>query len=465
MSYHSFQKIVQDQQIEFIDFRFTDSVGRWQHITYTVEQVDENLLKDGIMFDGSSIVGWLSINESDMILMPDLTSMFVDPFTSLATLSVICDVIDPKTSKAYLRDPRSIAKKAEQYFLSSNIGNKVYFGPELEFFIFDDVRFNSSAYNSLIKITAESSPNSAAKKIKEGNYGHRPLSKDAYLRSQPVDSLHDIRSEMLVVLKSVGIIPLLHHHEVAPNQCELGMMFDSLTACADNVQKYKYVVHNVAHSYGKTATFMPKPIKGDNGSGMHVHQSIWQDKIPLFAGGDYAGLSQICLYYIGGIIKHAKALNAFTNPSTNSYKRLVPGYEAPVSLAYSACNRSASIRIPYSKSDAGKRIEVRFPDPTANPYLAFSAMLMAGIDGIINKIDPGEATEENIYHDESGKYPSVSASLEEALANLKNDCEFLKRGDVFTDDQIQAYIKIKQEEIDELATAPHPVEFKLYYSM
>jgi glutamine synthetase len=327
------------------------------------------------------------------------------------------------------------------------------------------VRFKTSAYNSLIKIEAESSPNSSAKKIKEGNYGHRPLAKDAYLRSQPVDSLHDIRSEMLVMLKSVGITPLLHHHEVAPNQCELGMMFEGLTACADNVQKYKYVVHNVAHSYGKTATFMPKPIKGDNGSGMHVHQSIWQDKTPLFAGDGYAGLSQICLYYIGGIIKHAKALNAFTNPGTNSYKRLVPGYEAPVSLAYSACNRSASIRIPYSKNEAGKRIEVRFPDPTANPYLAFSAMLMAGIDGIINKIDPGEAVNENIYHSKTGKYPSVSASLEESLMHLKSDCEFLKKGDVFTDDQIKAYIKVKQEEVDELATTPHPLEFKLYYSM
>jgi glutamine synthetase len=459
--------LMKENEIELIDFRFTDPRGRWHHTSYMANKINEDTFKDGIMFDGSSIPGCKAIEKSDMIMLPDPSTAFIDPFTAQPTLVIICDIIEPSTGEAYARDPRSTAKRAEQFLIGSNIGNKAFFGPELEFFIFDDVRYKTSMNKTFIEIDSEEGPYNSCKSYNAGNNGHRPLVKGGYFPVSPVDSLNDIRAEMLTMLKTVGLSPTLHHHEVAPSQCELGFDYDTLVATADNVQKYKYVIHNVAHSYGKTATFMPKPIKGDNGSGMHVHQSIWRDETPLFVGNNYANLSELALYYIGGIMKHAKALNAFTNPSTNSYKRLVPGYEAPTLLAYSAANRSASIRIPYVVNQKAKRIEVRFPDPTANPYYAFAAMLMAGIDGIINKIHPGDAIDKNLYElssQELKAVPAVSASLRESLEALSADREFLKRGNVFSDDQIDAYIALKKEEVDEVDSTPHPIEFSLYYS-
>ncbi len=454
--------------VQFVDFRFTDTKGKWQHTAQTVGNVNESTFKDGVTFDGSSISGWKEINESDMILKPDADSIFLDPFTAQPTAVVFCDVVDPITGKGYNRDPRTIAKKAEEYLVSSGAGDSAYFGPELEFFIFDDARFNVSMNGSYVSLDSEEGPYNSSRKYEMGNLGHRPRVKGGYFPVQPVDSFNDIRAEMVTVMKSIGLDPYLHHHEVAPSQCELGFTFSTSVQTGDNVQKYKYVVHNVAHSFGKSATFMPKPILGDNGSGMHVHQSIWKNKKPLFAGNKYAELSEICLHYIGGIIKHAKALNAFTNPSTNSYKRLIPGFEAPVLLAYSARNRSASIRIPYTFSTKAKRIEVRFPDPSANPYLAFSAMLMAGIDGIKNKIDPGKPSDKNLYdleQDELKKIPSVCGSLREALVALDKDREFLKKGGVFTDDMIDAYIELKMNEVYDEEHTPHPIEFLNYYSV
>ena len=463
-----FFNLIKSENIEFIDFRFTDTKGKWQHTTMSVDAVDESILSDGLMFDGSSISGWKNINESDMILQPDISSAVVDPFTSHPTLVVCCDVVEPSTGNGYERDPRSTAKRAEAYLQYSGVGDTAYFGPELEFFLFEDARFDVSMNGLFASVDSEEGPYNSGTEYGAGNLGHRPKVKGGYFPVQPVDSLHDIRAEMLNCLKNVGIEPLLHHHEVAPSQCELGFKFGTLVDTADNVQKYKYVVHNVAHSYGKTATFMPKPIKGDNGSGMHTHQSIWKGNKPLFAGSGYADLSETCLYYIGGIIKHAKALNAFTNASTNSYKRLVPGFEAPVLLAYSARNRSASIRIPYTSSPKGKRIEVRFPDPTANPYYSFAAMLMAGLDGIENKIHPGDAMDKNLYDlpaEELKDIKTVAGSLREALSALSQDREFLKKGDVFTDDQIDAYIDLKMEEVIDLEHTPHPIEFVNYYSV
>jgi len=460
--------LIKDNKVKFVDFRFTDTKGKWQHTTMASEEVDEAILTDGLMFDGSSISGWKTINESDMILQPDLDSAVVDPFTEQTTLLIFCDVIEPNTGSGYSRDPRSTAKRAEAYLAYSGIGDTAYFGPELEFFIFDDVRYAVDMSGSFISIDSKEAPYNSGRDYAEGNTGHRPKVKGGYFPVQPVDSLNDIRAEMLTVLRSVGIQSLLHHHEVAPSQCELGFKFSTLTETADNVQKYKYVVHNVAHNRGKTATFMPKPIKGDNGSGMHTHQSIWKGNKPLFAGSGYADLSETCLYYIGGIIKHAKAINAFSNASTNSYKRLIPGFEAPVLLAYSARNRSASIRIPYVANPKGKRIEVRFPDPTANPYFAFAAMLMAGLDGIENKIHPGEAMDKNLYDlppEELKDVATVSASLREALESLSKDREFLKKGDVFTDDLIDAYIDLKMEEVYDVDHTPHPIEFINYYSV
>ena len=426
------------------------------------------MFEDGVMFDGSSISGWKSINESDMILMPDASTAFLDPFAAQATMIIVCDVIEPSTGQSYGRDPRSTAKRAEAYLGNTRIGDTAYFGPELEFFVFDDVKFHLSGTGNSYEVDSEEMPKNTGKSYDTGNMGHRPGVKGGYFPVQPIDSLSDLRAEMLSVLGEVGIVPVIHHHEVAPGQCELGFDFSTLTATADNVQKYKYVVHNVAHSYGKTATFMPKPISGDNGSGMHCHQSIWKGGKPLFAGNGYADLSEMCLYYIGGIIKHAKALNAFTNASTNSYKRLIPGFEAPVLLAYSARNRSASIRIPYVASPKAKRIEVRFPDPTANPYLAFAAMLMAGLDGIENKIHPGDAMDKNLYDlppEELKDVPTVCGSLREALAALDADRTFLKKGDVFTDDQINSYIELKMHEVYNLEHTPHPIEFQMYYSV
>ena len=459
--------LIKEHDIQFVDFRFTDPKGKWQHTAYSAKKVDQNTFEDGIMFDGSSIAGWKSINESDMILMPDPSTVFIDPFTAQPTIVIFCDVIEPSTGQNYARDPRSTAKRAEQYLAYTGLADTAYFGPELEFFVFDDVRYKVSMNESFYALDSEESPINTGKVYETGNMGHRPGVKGGYFPVQPVDSLSDMRAEMISVMDTVGIVGVLHHHEVAPGQCELGFDFSTMTATADNVQKYKYVVHNVAHSYGKSATFMPKPIIGDNGSGMHVHQSLWKAGKPLFAGNGYADLSETCLYYIGGIIKHAKALNAFTNPSTNSYKRLIPGFEAPVLLAYSSRNRSASIRIPYVASPKAKRIEVRFPDPTANPYYAFAAMMMAGLDGIENKIHPGDAMDKNLYDlppEELKNVPTVSGALRESLAALSADRAFLKKGDVFTDDQIDSYIELKMEDVYAMEHTPCPVEFKMYYS-
>ena len=460
--------MIKEHDAQFVDFRFTDPRGKWQHTTYIADKVEEGTFEDGIMFDGSSIAGWKSINESDMILMPDTSTAFMDPFTAQPTIVITCDIIEPSSGQSYGRDPRTTAKKAEAYLKYTGIGDTAYFGPELEFFMFDDVKFESGMFGASYRIDSEENPNNSNRHYDHGNLGHRPGVKGGYFPVAPVDSAQDIRGEMLTTLKEVGITPVLHHHEVAPSQHELGFDFSTLTFTADNVQKYKYVIHNVAHTYGKTVTFMPKPVYGDNGSGMHVHQSIWKDGKPLFAGNGYADLSETCLYYIGGIIKHAKALNAITNASTNSYKRLVPGYEAPVLLAYSSRNRSASIRIPYVASPKAKRIETRFPDATANPYLAFSALLMAGLDGIENKIHPGEAMDKNLYDlppEELKDIPTVAGSLREACEALDKDRAFLKKGDVFSDDQIDSLIALKMEEVQKWEMAPSPMEFSLYYSV
>ncbi|MBI1275728.1 type I glutamate--ammonia ligase [bacterium] len=461
-------KRMRDEEIEFVDFRFTDTKGKLQHTAFSVKQVNAGTFEDGVMFDGSSIQGFKNINESDMILMPDAASAFIDPFTAQPTMNVFCDVIEPATGQGYVRDPRSTARRAESYLQETGLADTAYFGPEVEFFIFDDVRFDNNMRGSFYEIDSEEGPYNSGRNYEAGNFAHRPRVKGGYFPVQPVDSLSDIRAEMMSTLDMVGMESILHHHEVAPSQCELGFMFSTLMSSADNIQKYKYVVHNVAHSYGKTVTFMPKPIFGDNGSGMHCHQSLWKAGKPLFAGNKYADLSEMCLYYIGGIIKHARALNAFTNSSTNSYKRLVPGYEAPVMLAYSSRNRSASIRIPYVNSPNAKRIEVRFPDATANPYLALAAMMMAGLDGIQNKIHPGEAMDKNLYDlppEEASNIPTVCRSLREALESLDKDRAFLKKGDVFSDDQIDAYIALKMEEVLRWEMAPHPIEFDMYYSV
>lgn len=460
-------KLIKEQNIQYVDFRFTDPKGKWQHTGYDARQVDADIIKNGVMFDGSSIAGWKTINESDMILMPDADSAFVDPFASRPTVTVFCDVLEPDTGEGYRRDPRSTAKQAEKFLTETGIADTIYVGPEAEFFVFDDIRFDCQMNSSFYEIDSREGPYNSGKEFIEGNMGHRPKVKGGYFPVQPVDSLNEIRIEMLERLDEVGIVPILHHHEVAPSQCELGVKFSTLTGTADNIQKYKYVVHNVAEDYGKSATFMPKPIADDNGSGMHTHQSLWKDGNTIFAGDKYAGLSQECLWYIGGIIKHARAINAFTNPSTNSYKRLVPGFEAPVLLAYSSRNRSASIRIPHVHEEKAKRIECRFPDPSANPYYAFSAMLMAGIDGIKNKIDPGDAMDRNLYElseEELKDIPTVSRSLHMSLEALNADREFLLQGDVFTDDQIEAYIDLKMEEVLDWESSPHPIEFINYYS-
>lgn len=460
--------LIKENDIAFVDFRFTDPKGKWHHTCYTAKHVDEFLLKEGIMFDGSSIEGWKPINDSDMIIKADCNTAFIDPFTALPTLVIFCDIYEPVTGEGYDLDPRSTARRAEAYLKESKIGDKAFFGPELEFFVFDSARFEVSSHNSMVALDSEEGPYNSGRNYPSGNMGHRPKEKGGYFPVAPVDSLSDLRSEIATVLNEVGLDTILHHHEVAPSQNELGFNFDTLVKTADNVQKYKYVVHNVAHTYGKTATFMPKPILSDNGSGMHVHQSIWNKGKTLFSGDRYAGLSDTALYYIGGIIKHAQALNAFTNASTNSYKRLVPGFEAPVMLAYSERNRSASIRIPHTRTSKGKRVEVRFPDPTANPYYAFSSMLMAGLDGIKNKIDPGHAIDENLYalsEKQAAKIPCVSSSLRQALNALSNDRTFLTESGVFTDTQIDTYIALKMQDVDAWESAPHPIEYQMYYSV
>jgi glutamine synthetase len=461
-------EMIKENDIRFVDLRFTDPRGKWQHLTQAIVTVDEESLKEGFMFDGSSIAGWKAINESDMCLMPDLTTATIDPFFAQATLVLVCDVLEPTTGKPYNRDPRSTAKAAIEYMSNQGIGDTAFFGPEAEFFVFDDVKFDVQMNRGYYEVDSSEGPYNTARDYEEGTPGHRPGIKGGYFPVPPVDSEQDLRSEMLAVMEEMGVEVEKHHHEVAPSQHELGMKFGTLINTADSLQIYKYVVHQVASSYGKTATFMPKPVAGDNGSGMHVHQSIWKDNEPMFAGSEYADLSETCLFYIGGIIKHARAINAFSNSITNSYKRLVPGFEAPVLLAYSARNRSASCRIPFVNNPKGKRVEVRFPDAASNPYLAFSAMLMAGLDGIKNKIHPGEAMDQDLYElspDELKDIPTVCGSLREALNALDIDREFLTQGDVFDDDQIDAYIDLKMEEVLAFEQAPHPIEFKMYYSV
>ncbi|MCH4093432.1 MAG: type I glutamate--ammonia ligase [Acetobacter peroxydans] len=460
--------LIQEHAIELVDLRFTDTHGKWQHTCQHVSTIEEDSFTDGFMFDGSSIAGWKAINESDMVLLPDATSAVVDPFSARPQLILFCDIIEPSTGQPYNRDPRSTAKLAEQYLKSSGLGDTAFFGPEAEFFVFDNVQFGTGPNYGKYQLDSIEGPGASLKDFPEGNMGHRPCVKGGYFPVAPVDSESDLRAEMLATMGEMGLAIEKHHHEVAQSQHELGTKFETLVRAADFMQIYKYCVHNVAHSYGKTATFMPKPIFGDNGSGMHVHQSIWKDGKPTFAGNGYADLSDTALYYIGGIIKHAKALNAFTNPSTNSYKRLIPGFEAPVLLAYSARNRSASCRIPYATSPKAKRVEVRFPDPTANPYLAFSAMLMAGLDGIKNKIHPGDAMDKDLYDlppEELKQIPTVCGSLREALEALAADHDFLLAGGVFTKDQIESYIGLKWQDVYRFEHTPHPVEFEMYYSV
>ena len=459
--------MIRENDVAYVDFRFTDPRGKWQHLAHHVSTVDEDLLTDGIMFDGSSIAGWKAINESDMALMPDPTTAVMDPFSAQPQLILFCDVHDPVTGQPYNRDPRSTAGKALTYLQSSGIGDTAYIGPEAEFFIFDDVRFEVSMNHSFYRFSSEEGPYLSGEAMEEGNLGHRPTIKGGYFPVPPVDSGTDIRAEMVTVMAEMGIPVEKHHHEVAPSQHELGIKFDTLLKQADAMQIYKYVVHNVAHSYGKTATFMPKPVAGDNGSGMHTHQSIWKDGEPLFAGDGYSGLSEMALYYIGGIIKHARAINAFSNSTTNSYKRLIPGFEAPVLLAYSSRNRSASCRIPFGAARKAKRVEIRFPDALSNPYLAFSAMLMAGLDGIKNRIHPGEPMDKNLSDlppEELHDVPTVCGSLRQACQALEEDHEFLLQGDVFNKDQIEGYLELKWEEVYTFEHAPHPVEFQMYYS-
>lgn len=460
-------KMIKENDVKYVDLRFTDPRGKWQHVTFDISMIDEEIFAEGTMFDGSSIAGWKAINESDMLLMLDPSTAVIDPFFADTTLSIVCDVLEPTTGEPYGRDPRGMAKKAEAYLKSTKIGDTVFVGPEAEFFVFDDVKFSAEPYHMGFKLDSSELPINSYTDYEGGNLGHRVRVKGGYFPVPPVDSLQDMRGEMLSSMAKMGVKVEKHHHEVASAQHELGMKFDTLTHMADQMQVYKYCIHQVANIYGKTATFMPKPVFGDNGSGMHVHQSIWKGGKPLFAGNKYADLSQECLWYIGGVIKHAKSLNAFTNPSTNSYKRLVPGYEAPVLLAYSARNRSASCRIPWTSNPKAKRVEVRFPDPTANPYLAFAALLMAGIDGIVNKIDPGAAMDKDLYDlppKELKKIPTVCGSLREALASLDKDRAYLKAGGVFNDDFIDSYIELKMTEVMRFEMAPHPVEFDMYYS-
>ena len=468
MSVANVMKMVKENDIKFVDFRFTDTRGKEQHVTVPVSHFNEEKFTEGHAFDGSSIAGWKGIQASDMQLMPDASTANIDPFMDEPTLILTCDVVDPTDGKGYDRDPRSLAKRAEAYLKSSGLGDTAYFGPEPEFFIFDSIQWDVAMSGCSVRINSEEGAWASGEKFEGGNTGHRPGIKGGYFPVPPVDSLHDIRSAMCTTLESMGVPVEVHHHEVATaGQCEIGTKFSTLTQRADWTQIQKYVILNTAHAYGKTATFMPKPFAGDNGSGMHVHQSVWKDGKNLFAGNGYAGLSEFALYYIGGIIKHARALNAITNPGTNSYKRLVPHFEAPVKLAYSAKNRSASIRIPFVHSDNARRVEARFPDPIANPYLAFSALLMAGLDGVQNKIHPGEAATKDLYHlppEEDAQIPTVCASLEQALEALDADREFLTKGGVFTNDWIDAYLALKMEEVNKVRMTPHPVEFGLYYS-
>ncbi len=467
MSKDAVLKQIKDEDIAYVDIRFTDPRGKLQHVTVMSDQVDEDFLEEGFMFDGSSIAGWKGIEASDMKLMPDTDSAYVDPFYAEKTLCVHCSIVEPDTGEAYNRDPRGTAERAEAYLKSTGIGDTAFFGPEAEFFLFDDVRFSNSMNKVGFEVDASDAAWNTGTEYEMGNMGHRPGVKGGYFPVNPTDAAMDLRSEMLSTMKNIGMTVDKHHHEVASCQHELGLIFASLTKQADELQKYKYVIHNVAHAYGKSATFMPKPIAGDNGTGMHVNMSIWKDGKPLFAGDQYADLSMEALYFIGGVLKHAKALNAFTNPSTNSYKRLIPGFEAPVLRAYSARNRSGCVRIPWTESPKAKRVEARFPDPSANPYLCFAALLMAGLDGIQNKIHPGDPSDKDLYDlpaEELASIPTVCASLREALDELEKDHEFLLAGDVFSRDQIEGYMALKWEEVYSFEHTPHPVEYQMYYS-
>ncbi|WP_309610878.1 type I glutamate--ammonia ligase [Sphingomonas sp.] len=460
-------KLIKDQEIEWVDLRFTDPKGKWQHLSMVASAVDDDQLNDGFMFDGSSIHGWKAINESDMILKPDLTATYIDPFSATPMLIVVCNVVEPSTGELYSRDPRSSATRDEAYLKATGIADTVYVGPEAEFFMFDDVRFEDSYATSFFKLDDIELPGNSGREYEGGNLAHRPRAKGGYFPVAPIDSAVDIRAEMVSTMLEMGLPCDKHHHEVAAAQHELGLTYGKLVETADRMQVYKYVVHMVAQAYGKTATFMPKPIAQDNGSGMHTHMSLWNGDTPLFAGNGYAGLSDTALYFIGGVIKHARSLNAFTNPTTNSYKRLVPGFEAPVLLAYSSRNRSASCRIPYGTGDKAKRVEFRFPDAMANPYLAYAAIMMAGLDGIQSRLHPGEAMDKNLYDlppAELVNVPTVCGSLREALTNLTQDRAYLTKGDVFTDDQIDAYIELKWDEVMRWETTPSPVEFDMYYS-
>jgi len=461
--------LIKEKDVKFVDFRFTDTKGKELHVTMPAHTIDEDVFEDGKMFDGSSIAGWKGINESDMILLPDAASAVVDIFSEDATINLRCNVIEPATMQGYDRCPRSLAERAEAYLKSTGIADAAYFGPENEFFVFDDVRWDDTMQGAFYAVDSSEGAWNTSRSYEDSNTGHRPAVKGGYFPVPPVDSLHDVRSNMCLALEDMGLMTEVHHHEVATaGQCEIGVKFNTLQRKADEVQILKYVVHNVAHNYGKTATFMPKPLVNDNGNGMHVHQSLFKDGTNLFNGDGYGGLSDTALYYIGGLIKHAKALNAFTNPATNSYKRLIPGFEAPTILAYSARNRSASIRIPYEVNPKGRRLEVRFPDSMANPYLAFAAMLLAGLDGLQNKIHPGDAMDKDLYDlppEEEKELKMVAFSLEEALEALDADRAFLRAGDVFGDDLIDAYIELKNENVTRLRMATHPVEFDMYYSL
>lgn len=469
MSVDKVFEIIKEKEIEFIDLRFADTRGKEQHLTVPAHTVDEEFFETGKMFDGSSIAGWKGIQESDMILMPDSDTAVADPFFETPTLSLRCDIVEPSTMQAYSRCPRSAAKRAEAYLKSTGIADTALFGPENEFFIFDDVRWAVDIHRCFYQVDSEEATWNTEKVYEGGNIGHRPGIKGGYFPVPPVDSLQDIRTTICETLEEMGLKTEVHHHEVATaGQCEIGVRCNTLTKKADEVLILKYVVQNVAHSFGKTATFMPKPLVGDNGSGMHVHQSLSKNGVNLFSGDLYGGLSETALYYIGGILKHARTLNAFTNASTNSYKRLVPGFEAPVNLAYSARNRSAAIRVPFISNPKARRIEVRFPDSSANPYLAFAAMMMAGLDGILNKIHPGDALDKNLYDlppEEEKEIPKVCFSLDQALECLDQDRAFLKAGGVFSDDLIDAYIELKMQEITRLRMSTHPVEFDMYYSL
>ncbi|MGN2671811.1 glutamate--ammonia ligase [Aliivibrio fischeri] len=469
MSVENVLALIQENEVKFIDLRFTDTKGKEQHISIPSHQIDADFFEEGKMFDGSSVAGWKGINESDMVMMPDPASAVLDPFTEDSTLNIRCDILEPATLQGYDRDPRSIAKRSEEYMRSTGIADTVLIGPEPEFFLFDDVRFNTDMSGSFFKIDDIEAAWNSGTEYEGGNKGHRPGVKGGYFPVAPVDSSQNIRSAMCLIMEEMGLVVEAHHHEVATaGQNEIATRFNTLTTKADETQIYKYVVHNVAHAFGKTATFMPKPLVGDNGSGMHVHQSLAKDGVNLFAGDKYGGLSELAIYYIGGIIKHARAINAFANPSTNSYKRLVPGFEAPVMLAYSARNRSASIRIPVVPSPKARRIEVRFGDPAANPYLCYSAMLMAGLDGIKNKIHPGEAMDKDLYDlpaEEAAEIPTVAESLDIALKALDEDREFLTAGGVFSDDFIDSYIGLKSQDVEAINTAVHPLEFEMYYSV